>query len=185
MRKACAEALGMRIIDDAHATELLAGLLDDKNAAAHEAARSCEKLPVGDRSILAKLDNLASSDKDDQVRGLAARAAKVQRGAAEVRQLSSHQKAVCRMWSRYDLTSPYSPTRERAAWDLLRDARGAPAWDAASFWIAEYQRRESAESQLNALALSLDFRALQASDFRMYSPTWWRDKMDPARALVP
>lgn len=186
MREACAEVLGMRIIDDAHAAELLAGLLDDKNTGVRRlAVLSREKLPVGDGSILAKLDNLASSDNDGQVRKLAGRAAKVLRGAAEVRQLSSHQKSVCLMLSRYDLKSPYLSTRERIAWDLLRNAKGAPAWDAASFWIAEHQPRESAERQLNALASSLNFRALQALDFRMYSPTWWRDKMDPVRALVP
>ncbi len=185
-RQACAEALGTGIIDEAVAAGLLAPLLDDKNEAVRrEAALSLAKLHVSDTSILEKLATLASFDLDAQVRQSAARAARVLGGFSELPRFDSHQHAVYDTLSRKDLVGPYSPVRERAAWDLLQHGQGAPAWDAATLWIAKYQQRESAERQMEILAPSLHFRALQALDFRMYSPAWWRDKMDPVGALVP
>jgi len=186
VREACVEMLGTGIVDDAVAAGLLASLLRDKNnAVRREAARSLAKLGVSDSAILEKLDALALSDEDKQVRSFAAIAARVLRGESELLREESHSRAVAGKLSRYDLAQSYSPERERTAWNLLEHDKGAPyAWDAATLWIAKWQPRESAMRRMESLAPSLHFRALQALDFRIYSPAWWREKMDPVGDLV-
>lgn len=186
MREACAEVLGMGIIDDADAVSLLARLLDDPSPAVRRvAALSRAKLPVGNGSILEKLDELASQDDNKQVRGAATTAVMVLRGHSEFPRDDSHSRAVARIQLKTDLVGPYSPERERVAWDLLlQEIRGAPALDAATLWIATYQPKESAERQLENRAPSLHFRALQALDFRMYSPAWWQEGISSLSVLV-